>query len=191
MKLSDLADAVKRSVTAVDAARAIGLEPNRAGFCKCPLHGEKTGSMKLYPGMRGWYCFGCGRGGSVIDLVMEYYGLTVAGAIEFLNDEFSLGLPIGYQATKEQEEDARRRSAQREEEQRRRKTAEKARQDAFERWCDLGDIYWQMTHDRADYAPKMTDTEWDPRFVESLRMLPEVREEAEECAMVFNQKEET
>lgn len=37
---------------------------------KCPIHGEKTGSMRLYRGSNSFYCFGCGKGGTVIDFVM-------------------------------------------------------------------------------------------------------------------------
>lgn len=190
MNLSDLADQVKAALTAVEVGKAIGLNPNRAGFCQCPLHGEKTGSLKLYPGRRGWYCYGCHKGGSVIDLVMEYYGLPLKGALEFLNDEFSLGLSIDGRLTREQEAEARRRAARREETQRRRKEAEKARSEAFERYCDIGQEVGRMKRDRADFAPKNADDEWDPRFVEALRKQTELMEEAEECAMLFNSKED-
>ena len=43
----------------------------RHGFMVCPFHGDKDASLKVYPGTGGWHCFGCGRGGSVIDFVME------------------------------------------------------------------------------------------------------------------------
>jgi len=189
MRRADLADAVKRSVTATQVATAIGLNPDRAGFCKCPLHGEKTGSMKLYPGDRGWYCFGCHHGGSVIDLVMAYYGMDMMSAIEFLNGEFGLGLPIGQAGSQEQEEEARRRAEERKAEQARREEAEKARYEAFLQWCDLGKEVGEMELDRREYVPKTPDEEWDPWFIYALTYLAEKREQAEELAMEWCGKE--
>ena len=55
-------DEVKAAVPVRDAAELYGYHPNRAGFICCPLHGEKTPSMKLYPGEGGFHCFGCGAG---------------------------------------------------------------------------------------------------------------------------------
>ncbi len=49
--------------------------------CRCPLpgHDDQTPSFTIYPGDRGWYCFGCGRGGSIFDLGAEVYGLSTRG----------------------------------------------------------------------------------------------------------------
>lgn len=191
MRLSDMADTIRRSLTAEQVAKAIGLKPNRAGFCKCPLHGEKTGSMKLYPGSRGWYCFGCHQGGSVIDLVMAYYGMDLRGAIEFLNDEFQMGLPIGYTPTQAQEEEAKRRAAEREQEEKRRKAFEEVQKKAFLQYCDISKALADAENDRIDFAPKSPDEEWDPRFKRALEQIQLLLEEASSLAIVFNQKEET
>lgn len=72
----------------------MGLSPDREGYCRCPFHAEKTGSMRLYKGKRGWYCYGCHAGGSVLDLVMRYYGLNVWGAILHIDAAFHLCLPL-------------------------------------------------------------------------------------------------
>lgn len=57
-----------------EVARHYGFEPNRAGFMRCPFHqGDHTASLKIYAGDRGWHCFGCNSGGSVIDFVMRLY----------------------------------------------------------------------------------------------------------------------
>lgn len=60
-------DEVKNEYTMRDILRRYGLEPNRAGFIRCPFHNEKTASMKIYP--KKFKCFGCGAGGDVIDFV--------------------------------------------------------------------------------------------------------------------------
>lgn len=109
----DVFQAVRERVTAQEAARHYGLEVNRAGFCCCPFHGEKTPSMKLFPDDRGFYCFGCHKGGSVIDLVAGLLGLDPLGAVRQLNEDFRLGLEMDHKPDKRalQEADRRRKTA--------------------------------------------------------------------------------
>ncbi len=49
--------------------RLTGLRVERSGKAPCPFHDDRTPSLHVYedPG-QGWYCFGCGRGGSIYDL---------------------------------------------------------------------------------------------------------------------------
>lgn len=83
---------IKDSVSVRDACEAYGIEVNRAGFACCPFHGEKTPSMKVYDGSRGFYCFGCHVGGDVIAFVQKLFGLSVVDAEKRLSEDFSLGL---------------------------------------------------------------------------------------------------
>ena len=85
---------IKESVSAYEAARFYGLEPRRDGFVCCPVHGEKTPSCKVYQGNRGFYCYGCHKGGSVIVLVSAILGLSFMDAQKRLNADFSLNLPL-------------------------------------------------------------------------------------------------
>lgn len=49
--------------------RLTGLQVGRSGKVRCPFHEDRTPSLHLYEDpTRGWYCFGCGRGGSIYDL---------------------------------------------------------------------------------------------------------------------------
>lgn len=73
--------------------RALRLHPNRSGFVRCPLHSEKTASLKLYDDGH-WHCFGCNRGGSSIDLAAALYDLTPLEAVRKLDADFHLGLPL-------------------------------------------------------------------------------------------------
>lgn len=49
--------------------RLTGLPVGRSGKARCPFHDDHKPSLHVYeqPG-QGWYCFGCGRGGSAVDL---------------------------------------------------------------------------------------------------------------------------
>lgn len=76
-----------------DACSRYGVDINRAGFAHCPFHkGDHSASLKIYPGGRGWYCFGCNSGGDVVDFVRRLFNLDFPGAIAKLNDDFRLGL---------------------------------------------------------------------------------------------------
>jgi len=62
------------------ALKATGeiVDIDRFGYCLCPLpgHDERTGSFHCYPtAERGWYCFGCAKGGNIYNLAAELIGL--------------------------------------------------------------------------------------------------------------------
>ncbi len=91
----DTAKLICDSISMTSVAVAYGFTPNRSGFISCPFHNDKTASLKVYeePG-RGWYCFGCGEGGSVIDFVRKLYGDSFIDACKRLNFDFGLGLNL-------------------------------------------------------------------------------------------------
>ena len=45
-------------------------------FGLCPFHGEKTASFSVAPDKGMFYCFGCHKGGGVINFEMEIEGLS-------------------------------------------------------------------------------------------------------------------
>jgi CHC2 zinc finger/RepB DNA-primase from phage plasmid len=54
-----------------------GLQPNSEGKVRCPFHDDVHPSMHLYES--DWYCFGCRRGGSIVDFVSALWGLHSRG----------------------------------------------------------------------------------------------------------------
>jgi hypothetical protein len=67
-----------------------GLKLRREGrewVCLCPLpgHTERTPSFKINPEKQVFHCFGCGAGGSVIDLHMGLHGLSSGEAMRELS----------------------------------------------------------------------------------------------------------
>ena len=49
-------------------------------FGLCPFHSEKTGSFSVSPDKQIYYCFGCKRGGGVINFIMEEENLVARAA---------------------------------------------------------------------------------------------------------------
>lgn len=72
--------------------RYIGGEIQRNGFCKCPFHSEKTASFMLFQKNKSFYCFGCGVGGNVINLVARALNIGYLEAMKRLDADYALGL---------------------------------------------------------------------------------------------------
>ena len=94
---------------AVDMVELVGGPPQlrKAGArytARCPFHEERTPSFSVSPD-RGYYCFGCGKGGDVVRFVQETESLDFVGAIEFLADRFRVTLE--YEETSPEAEKAR------------------------------------------------------------------------------------
>lgn len=62
------------------------------GFMVCPFHGDRDASLRVYDGSGGWHCFGCGRGGSVIDFVMEHENCNFKTAVIAIDKNLHLNL---------------------------------------------------------------------------------------------------
>ena len=62
-------------------------------FGLCPFHGEKTPSFSVSPDKGIYYCFGCHKGGSVINFEMEIEGLSYPDAIRALAKRAGLEVP--------------------------------------------------------------------------------------------------
>lgn len=134
-----ISESIKERLTCHEFLTGVGVHVDRCGKVKCPFHGEKTASLKVYEDpKRGWHCFGCGTGGSVIDLAMMWYGMNYRDTTERLNEEFSLGLPIHKRRPQNEfdaiNEEIERKRVERKDRQIRAEAAHKAYLDAFEAW---------------------------------------------------------
>lgn len=162
----DYANEIKSRVSMPEMMGRYGFELDRSGFCKCPLHSEKSGSFKAYSGSRGFYCFGCGAHGSVIDFVMQYFGLTFQDAISKINSDFSLGFPIGERISLRQRREMERRQRERQEE-RNREQMERERLEG-EYW-EAFDVWKKYDTNKREYAPKSPNEDFHPLFVEAVK----------------------
>ena len=62
-------------------------------FGLCPFHGEKTASFSVTPDNGLFYCFGCHKGGGVINFVMEIENLSYPDAVRFLAKRAGMEVP--------------------------------------------------------------------------------------------------
>lgn len=72
-----------------------GQDPVRRGdshWIRCPFHGggaERTPSLQIYPGDRGWFCHSCRAGGDAVTFVVELKGTSRVSALRFLEELFT------------------------------------------------------------------------------------------------------
>jgi DNA primase len=72
---------------------------------RCPFHEERTPSFTVNPVKGLYYCFGCHKGGDMIQFVRETQGVDFVGAVEWLAERFRI--PLEYEESSPAE-DARR-----------------------------------------------------------------------------------
>ena len=89
MNKSLVADEVKRAVTMDQILNAYGYHVKH-GKMMCPFHADRNASLKVYAKNNSWYCFGCGKGGSVIDFVMAQEGCGFSQAVNAVCDTFGI-----------------------------------------------------------------------------------------------------
>ena len=162
----DYANEIKSLVSMPELMERYGFSLNRSGFCKCPFHSEKSASFKAYPGQRGYHCFGCGAHGSVIDFVMLYFGLSFKDALAKINEDFSIGLPIGERISLRQRREMEHRQRERQEE-RNREQMELERLDG-EYWAAF-DLWQKYDTNKREYAPKSPSEDFHPLYVEAIK----------------------
>lgn len=62
-------------------------------FGSCPFHSEKTPSFSVSPSKQIYHCFGCGKGGGVINFIMEIENLSFPDAVAFLARRVNMTVP--------------------------------------------------------------------------------------------------
>lgn len=62
-------------------------------FGLCPFHNERTPSFSVNPSEQFYYCFGCGKGGGVINFIMEIENLPYPDAVAQLAQRAGMQMP--------------------------------------------------------------------------------------------------
>ena len=68
-------------------------QKGRRFWGRCPFHGEKTPSFSVDSEAQMFYCFGCHKGGTVINFVMEIERMEFMEAVKLLAERAHLELP--------------------------------------------------------------------------------------------------
>lgn len=150
-----------------------GINVNRSGFAVCPLHGDHDASLKVYGGARGWVCYGCHKGGDVINLAMDMYGLSFRDAIAKLNEDFNVGIDMDRKISTKEAFMASVKLSKAKEKQK----DEELRKAALER------AYWKAFDEWRKYDIRVMDLEaqakdgaFTSEFTEALRLRTEAYE---------------
>lgn len=171
---------IKQRLDTKQVLEYYGFKPNRAGFICCPFHSEKTASMKIYEGDKGYHCFGCGASGDVIKFVQQYFGIGFKDAIQKLNDDFVLNLPLGERITKQKRLEISKQAFERNKVIKEQEEKEKAVKDEY--FEALGE-YRRLEKQKKDYAPKNHFEDLHPLFIEALQKLAQANERLTEAEM--------
>ena len=147
-------EAVKQTVTTLQAAESYGIHVNRAGKTSCPFHNDRTPSMKVD---KRFHCFGCGADGDVIDFTAQLFGLDAKSAAEKLAADFQI--PYTHHKRKET---VKKTIREKSEEQMYRELEARC-------FRVLSDYFHLLRHWERAYAPKPEDETWHPLFVEALQ----------------------
>ena len=155
--MSRLFQTVKAAVTARQAAEIYGLKVGRNSLACCPFHHDKTPSMKIDDR---YYCFGCGVTGDAVDLTAQLLGLSPKDAALRLAADFGIDAPFEGSYIEPAPVVKTGKAA-----------LEKRFNDCWRLYCEYLHLLKRW---KEQYAPKITDEEWDDRFVEAAHRIDQV-----------------
>ena len=157
-----------RQVSCVDAAIALGIplkrNTGRNAWALCPIHGERGHPSLFLSADRGWYCYGCHRGGDAVRLYENILGLEPLAAAQRCADDF--GIP--YDDSGERDDAITVNARHLHNAIRRRRDA--VRRELAEAECDIDDTIQKMIHDNG-----MESCADDPKFYELVEQRSDIQ----------------
>ena len=76
----------------------------------CPFHNEKTPSFFVSPTRGTYHCFGCGKGGTPLNFIMEHEQMTYPEALRWLANKYHIEIHERELSNEEKEEQSKRES---------------------------------------------------------------------------------
>ena len=174
--MTDYASIIKQSVTMPQILAQYGYETPRGRRIPCPIHhGEKRNFS--YRDDR-FHCYVCGAHGTVIDFVMQLYGLSFTDAMKRIDQDCGLGLHIGERISDEQAEQQRRACEERIA-ARRARQAERNR--LMNQYHAALDRYIQLDLTIQEQAPKTPFDSFSNKYVTALKQIDAARYAVDEA----------
>ncbi len=104
---SSTIDAVSNSINIVSlVSEYVHIDKRGANYWGCcPFHNEKTPSFSVNPDKNMFYCFGCNKGGGVIQFYMDIENVPFADAVEQLARKNAIEIIYDDSFTKEEDEE--------------------------------------------------------------------------------------
>lgn len=165
------ANEIKTRVKMPALVRFYGLKLNQQGRTACPFHGGKNPNLGVKEDF--CHCFKCGYNADAIKFVQDFFGMSFQDAIAKLNDDFSLGLPIGQKVDKRRQLFNAKENYERKLEHKRQQEAIESLRERF--YNALGE-FERLDKNRLIYQPKAGE-ELHPLFVEALQKIDEAQYE--------------
>ena len=88
---------IKEKISLVEEMEKRGISFKASGSdlkCVCPFHPDKDPSLHVYlnneDGYESFNCFGCDKGGSVIDYIMAAENISVGEALKYFSENYTL-----------------------------------------------------------------------------------------------------
>lgn len=72
----------------------IDMDPKMKFRCPCPDHIDKNPSAEINLTSNKWHCWSCGKGGTALNLVMQYEQLSSRDAALFLSEYYPEGVKV-------------------------------------------------------------------------------------------------
>lgn len=162
-----IAEAIKERVSMPDAiALYLPNSTPRHSRIPCPIHAGQN--PNLWFSDWGYHCFVCGSGGDVIHFVQHIFGLDFLSALDKLNTDFDLGIPLDRKPTLREQRDAQKRHREIIAERERKAAEKQAREEVY--WA-LWDEWIRLDENRTAYAPQSPDDGIHPLYAEAVQKI--------------------
>lgn len=132
----------------------------------CPIHNGKNANFWFNDEY--FYCHVCKASGDIFSFVQHIFGLSFPAALDKLNADFNLGIPLDRRMTLREQREAEQRYRKIMAERKRKEEEERAYEELYD---SLHDEWHRLDQNRVIYAPETRDEEWHPLFVEALRKI--------------------
>ena len=143
----------------------------------CPIHNGTDRNLLIHNDH--FYCFVCNEGGDVIRLVRHIFGCDFKTALERLNTDFRVGLPLG---TKPSDAEKLKLKRQYEDRIKQKQVEEEEAERHFQHYLNLLELYNTVCRICEESAPQTPWDDWTDDWCTAMRLRTELKAELQDCA---------